>query len=63
MHEAIKLRNMKFMLINLIKKEVPSIVVNGELDDTLPGVMNFIIPNIDSKIFLSLTNGSNLFTR
>lgn len=57
MHEAIKLRNMKFMLINLIKKEVPSIVVNGELDDTLPGVMNFIIPNVDSKIFLSLTNG------
>ncbi|MBB63888.1 MAG: cysteine desulfurase [Waddliaceae bacterium] len=52
--ESKRISRMKESFVSMIHKSIPNLIYNGNITDTLPGSLNFYIPNIASKDLLSL---------
>ena len=52
----LKLLNLRNNFINKIKEKMPEVIFNGDLENRLPGNINFYIPNVNGKSLLTLLN-------
>jgi len=57
---ALMIRNLKQELIQTIKKNVPEIRVNGDLEKSLPGIISITFPKTDSEGLLLLLDAEGI---
>jgi len=55
--ESERLLSLRTKLLNLLQQQLPSLTVNGDLQERLPGNLNFSVKNIDGKSLLKQLQG------
>jgi cysteine desulfurase len=55
--ESRRLLSLRTKLLTLLQQQLPSLTVNGDLEERLPGNLNFSVKNIDGKSLLEQLQG------
>ena len=57
----LRIRNLKTLLVDLVKKEIPDVTVNGSSNPALPGIVNLTFPGTESDGLLLLLDAEGIF--